>query len=82
MIMSKKMPEALMKIGLFESFLAGSGENLYDYRLSPTPSFTAGTNKYAKHVSNEDALNEDEKRRNAEIDAKKAAKKAARKGGM
>jgi hypothetical protein len=44
-------------------------------------SATAGCNKYAKRVSNEDALTDDEKRRNAAIDAKNAAKKAARKGG-
>ena len=44
-------------------------------------SLTAGTNKYAKRVSNEEALTDEEKRRNAEIDAKNAAKKAARKGG-
>lgn len=47
----------------------------------PIRSATAGCNKYAKRVSNEDALTDDEKRRNAEIDAKNAAKKAARKGG-
>lgn len=78
--MSKKIPDALMGIALTETLLASSSENPYAYRMSPTPSFTAGVNKYGKRVSNEDALNEDEKRRNAEINAKIAAKKAARKG--
>ena len=82
--MSDKIPDALMGIGLLECFLAGSGENLNDYRMSPTPSFTAGVNKYGKHISNKDVLTDEEYDRNAEINrkisAKKAAKKAAKKG--
>jgi hypothetical protein len=78
--MSDKIPDALMGIGLTDMLSASSGKDPYTYRMAPTPSFTAGVNKYGKHISNEDALNEDEKRRNAEINAKIAAKKAARKG--
>ena len=79
--MSDKIPDALMGIGLTDMLSASSGKDPYTYRMAPTPSFTAGVNKYAKRVSNEDALTEDEKRRNAEIDAKRAAKKAAKKEG-
>ena len=79
--MSDKIPDALMGIGLTDMLSASSGKDPYTYRMAPTPSFTAGVNKYAKRVSNEDALTEDEKRRNAEIDEKRAAKKAAKKEG-
>jgi hypothetical protein len=57
--------------------MGGSTDYLSDIHV---PSMTAGVNKYAKNVSNADALTDDEKRRNAEIDAKIAAKKAAKKG--
>ena len=71
-----KIPKALERIAITTAAL---GAHMSDYYMGPTPSFTAGVNKYAKRVSNEDALTEDEKRRNAEIDAANAAKKAARK---
>ena len=79
--MSDKIPDALMGIGLTNMLSASSGKDPYTYRMAPTPSFTAGVNKYGKHISNEDVLTEDEKKRNAEIDAKRAAKKAAKKEG-
>lgn len=79
--MSNKIPDALKRIMLTTAMLdTMEGGHMSDY-MEPLPSFTAGINKYAKNVSNADALTNDEKRRNAEIDAKRAAKKAAKKEG-
>ena len=82
--MSDKIPDALMGIGLTDMLSTSSGKDPYTYRMAPTPSFTAGVNKYGKHISNEDVLTDEEHNRNAEINrkilAKKAAKRAAKKG--
>ena len=78
-----KFADMMREVALAETTLgSAAGTKAFDYMEHPSmPSMTAGVNKYAKRVSNEDALTEDEKRRNAEIDAKRAAKKAAKKEG-
>jgi hypothetical protein len=75
-----KFADMMTKVALVETMLgSATGTKPSDYMEHPSmPSMTAGVNKYAKRVSNEDALTDEEKRRNAEIDAKRAAKKAAK----
>ena len=48
--MSDKIPDALMGIGLTDMLSTSSGKDPYTYRMAPTPSFTAGVNKYGKHA--------------------------------